>query len=68
MNKVEREKVLDFATEANVLVFHLENLLEEYKCNDKLTGNQLVKIEHKIWRLRNCERELKKVLGIEVEE
>lgn len=67
MNKFEREIVLDFATEVNVLVFHLENLLEECKCNDKLTGNQLVKIEHRIWRLRNSEKELKKVLGIEVE-
>lgn len=68
MDKFKREKVLDFATEASVLVFHLENLLEECKCNGKLTDNQLVKIEHRIWRLRNSEKELKKALGIEGEE
>lgn len=68
MDKLDREKVLDFAIAASVLVFHVENLLEEYECNGELTDNQLIKIKRRIRILKEREKGFKKVLGIEVEE
>ncbi|BDU81599.1 hypothetical protein [Clostridium perfringens] len=68
MDKLDREKVLDFAIATSVLVFHVENLLEEYECNGELTDNQLIKIKRRIRILKEREKGFKKVLGIEVEE
>ncbi len=64
MDKLDREKVLDFAIATNVLVFHVENLLEEYECNGELTDNQLIKIKRRIRILKEREKGFKKVLGI----
>ncbi|WP_150541946.1 hypothetical protein [Clostridium perfringens] len=64
-DKLEREKVIDFAIAASTLAFHVENLLEEYKYSGKLTDNQLIKMQHRIRVLRDNEEEFKKVLGID---
>lgn len=64
-DKLQREKVIDFAIAASTLAFHVENLLEEYKCSGKLTDNQLIKMQYRIRVLRDNEEEFKKVLGID---
>ena len=67
MNKFEREKVLEFAMAVSFLVDNVEELLEEYECNEELTDKQLSETRKKIRVVRKHEKELKKVLGIEVE-
>lgn len=68
MDKFEREKVLDFAMVVSFLVDNVEDLLEEYKYNGELTDKQLSKTRRKIRILKEREKEVIKVLGIEGEE
>ena len=67
MNKFEREKVLDFAMAVSFLVDNVKELLEEYECNGELTDKQLSKTRKRIRILKEREKEVIKVLGIEVE-
>ena len=68
MNKFECEKVLYFAMAVSFLVDNVEELLEEYECEAKLTDKQLSKTKKRIRVLKENEKEFKKVLGIEGEE
>lgn len=67
MNKFEREKVLEFAMAVSFLVDNVEELLEEYECNEELTDKQLSKTRKRISVLKEHEKGFKKVLGIEVD-
>lgn len=67
MDKLERKTVLEFGAAVFFLVCNIEDLLEEYECDDELTDKQLSETRKKIRVVREHEKELKKVLGIEVE-
>ena len=66
MNKFERKTVLEFGAAVFFLVRNVEDLLEEYECDDELTDKQLSKTRKRIRVLKENEKGFKKVLGIEV--
>lgn len=64
MTKTEHEKILQFGIATSFLIDEVEDLLEEYECEEELTDKQLNRLRKRLRVFKEQEQEFKKVLGI----
>ncbi|HHD2753276.1 TPA: hypothetical protein ACOTG0_002085 [Clostridium perfringens] len=65
VDELKRKSVLEYAMAVSFLVDNIECLIEDYKSEEELSEEQLEYTEIRIAKVKEYEKNIKKILGIE---